>query len=232
MHVQKTITGLRLLHGGHVVSELLALPGPTNSVFDVLAACVMVCSPGPDAAMLGFAGGGTVAALRALGWDYPLVGVDLELAGAKLFSKLTRSWCRDVSVVQADAAEFLQHSVRCYGAIVEDLSVQLPGGDVQKPDVSLTTLPALIGQRLAPRGVAVLNLLPSPNVGWVKLLRHARKPFAQARLIHMTEYENGVLVGGPDVPSARALGRDVQACLEVLGSELAGTVRVMDLGQA
>ena len=58
--------GLRLLEGDAVLSRVMARPGPTHMPFDVLAACVAALSPGRRALLLGFAGGGTVAALRAI----------------------------------------------------------------------------------------------------------------------------------------------------------------------
>ena len=63
----------RILDGPDVLSEILDHPGPTDTMFDVLAACVAAFAPGPRVAILGFAGGGIVAPLRAMGFAAPTV---------------------------------------------------------------------------------------------------------------------------------------------------------------
>ncbi|MEC9081308.1 MAG: hypothetical protein VYE44_05980, partial [Verrucomicrobiota bacterium] len=65
--VKPTGRGARLVQNGSVLSEVLAQPGPTNSVFDALAALVRLFSPGARVGLLGFAGGGIIAPLRAMG---------------------------------------------------------------------------------------------------------------------------------------------------------------------
>ena len=58
MDITSTKHGLRLSQHGVVISEMRATPGPTHSVFDVLAALVAVLMPAGRIGVLGFAGGG------------------------------------------------------------------------------------------------------------------------------------------------------------------------------
>ena len=58
--LQRTPGGARLVQNGSVLSEVLSQPGPTDSVFDVLASA-MNLSTGTRAGILGFAGGGVIA---------------------------------------------------------------------------------------------------------------------------------------------------------------------------
>ena len=76
--VQQTRRGARLVQNGSVLSEVLAKPGATDSVFDVLAAAIQIFSPGDRVGILGFAGGGLIAPLRAMSGDHNLSGVDLD----------------------------------------------------------------------------------------------------------------------------------------------------------
>jgi len=76
--IERTRRGARIREGDVILSEILALPGPTHSLFDLLAAGIAALAPGPRVAMLGFAGGGVVAPLRAMGWNHPLCCVDLS----------------------------------------------------------------------------------------------------------------------------------------------------------
>ena len=77
MKIERTRRGARIIDDDVVLSEILARPGPTHSLFDVLAAAVAAFAPGPRFAMLGFAGGGMIAPLRAMGCDIPVRAVDL-----------------------------------------------------------------------------------------------------------------------------------------------------------
>ena len=107
MRIVRTRRGLRLLEGDVILSELLARPGPTHCLFDVLAACVAALAPGPRIALLGFAGGGIVAPLRAMGFPHAIEAVDLDPTGEKLFRELARHWAGEVRVARMDALEWL-----------------------------------------------------------------------------------------------------------------------------
>jgi len=79
--ITPTKHGLRLSQHGVVISELRTSPGPTHSVFDVLAATIAVLAPKNRIGVLGFAGGGMMSPLRGLGVEAAIDSVDLDRAG-------------------------------------------------------------------------------------------------------------------------------------------------------
>ena len=219
----------RIVDGHDVLSEILDHPGPTDTMFDVLAACVAGLAPGPRIAMLGFAGGGIVAPLRAMGFDAPLETVDLSLHGVRLFRELSGSWAGAVAVDQADAVTWLRRRSRRYHLILEDLSTTRTRGQLAvKPAVSLEALPGLIRRRLATGGVAVTNLLPMPGMSWATLLRRLAAPFRRAQVVHLDGYVNRILVAG-DVPEPRETSACLRAALARIGSMQTAAVRVRRL---
>jgi spermidine synthase len=226
MKIRETRRGARLSHGRHVISEVLRDPGPTHSVFDVLAAGVSILS-GSDAsvAMLGFAGGGMIAPLRALGAQQRIYAVDLSLEGAEVFRRLCAAWAGEVKVDRSDAVAWLTRQRVLFDAIVEDLSVEVQG-DVQKPAVSMETLPALIAQRLQPHGVCLINALPVPGLSWRDEILLLTEAYAEVRVVHFRDYENRIVIGASQLATARELGRELSAALQRMRSRLVGKVRV------
>ena len=103
----RTRRGFRVVEGGDVLSELLAKPGATHSTFDVLAASIAVLAPGSPLLMLGFAAGGVVAPLRALGYRLPIEAVDISRRDLALFRSVSRGGAGKVCFTRADAAERL-----------------------------------------------------------------------------------------------------------------------------
>ena len=225
MNIRPTKHGLRLSQHGVVISELRTSPGPTHSVFDVLAAVIAVLAPAGRIGMLGFAGGGMMAPLRQLGVAAVIESVDLDRAGYDLFRQHCAPWAGGVKWQQADAAAWLRRQRRGFSLLLDDLSVP-QDGDVSKPDISWTVLPRLIRQRLQPRGVGVFNLLPAaggarhldlkPILGW----------FAAARIIHLDEFENRILITGDALPTARRLSLQLRSALAGLRSRQAGRILV------
>ena len=220
--------GARLVQGDVVLSEVRAAPGPTHDLFDVMAAAVAAFAPGPRLAMLGFAAGGVLAPLRALGWDHPVEAVDLDLAGVELFHELCGSWAGEVRVDREDALAWLARRRRRYDAIVEDLSVPgIEGGT--KPPVSLDGLPELVPRRLAPGGIAVVNLLPVPGMGWGEIVAAAGAGYRSRLLVEFELWENRVLLGGEALPPARRAGRILRERLRSIGSREVDRLRVRTL---
>lgn len=228
MRYVRTRRGARIEQDGLILSEVLARPGATHTLFDVLAAAVSALAPGSRAAILGFAAGGVIAPLRALGFGHPIDAVDLDLDGEMLFRELSTPWCGAVHVDRGEASAWLARRKRRYDAILEDLSVQTPRG-VTKPPVSLETLPALMKARLQPRGVAVVNVLPVPGRPWTALLPHLARPFSRAQVILLDEWENRVLILGDALDSARENSRRVRSALAAIGSSEAGALSVRTL---
>jgi hypothetical protein len=219
----KTRRGLRLIEKDAILSELLARPGPTHCLFDVLAACVKALAPGPRMALLGFAGGGIVAPLRAMGFPHAIEAVDLDPTGETLFRKLARHWALDVRVDRMDAVEWLAREHAPFDVIVEDLSVTGPEGTV-KPAISFAELPALVRSRLKPTGVAITNLLPQPGASWDALIDPVKKPYSRSAVIELKEHENRLVVAGaiPEDPL-----KPVRAALDSIGSVQARKIRLL-----
>lgn len=211
-----------------ILSELLARPGPTHCLFDVLAACVAALAPGPRVGLLGFAGGGIVAPLRAMGFPHAIEAVDLDPTGETLFRELSRDWAGPVRVARMDALEWLARDGVAFDVIVEDLSVPSPAGTV-KPASSFAALPPLVRSRLKPEGVAVTNLLPEPGASWDALIGPVARPHARAAVIDLEEHENRLVVAGA-IPEAADLSRRVRAALDAIGSVQARKIRVRALG--
>lgn len=227
MRIVRTRQGGRLMHGPHVLSEVRRTPGPTHSVFDVLAACVTTFGRGDSLAMLGFAAGGMVAPLRALGWDHTISAVDLTLDGLTLFDACVGDWTGHVSIAQADAVDWLRAS-GSWGTIVEDLSISIPG-DVTKPQASFDVLPALIASKLEPRGLAIINAFPVDGLSERALLATLGAPYARARVIRLESFTNLIVLGGDHLPGAREMSSLLRAALHGLGSELAGEIHIRTL---
>ncbi|MFQ5599317.1 MAG: hypothetical protein ACE5G2_02045 [Candidatus Krumholzibacteriia bacterium] len=218
----------RIVDGSDVLSEILDHPGPTDTLFDVLAACMAALSPGPSVAMLGFAGGGVVAPLRAMGFSPRLEAVDISRQGEALFRELCGTWAGQIDVTQADAAAWLRHRKKRYHLILEDLSTSGDAVSV-KPDISLETLPRLIRRRLTPDGVAVTNLIPVPGMSWTPLLERMASPFASAHVVHVSEYVNKILIAGDALGSARDVSRRVRESLYRIGSFQATGISIRSL---
>jgi hypothetical protein len=214
-----------LIEGDAVLSEVLDRPGPTHSVFDLLAAAVATLAPGPRVALLGFAGGGVVAPLRAMGWSGRLEAVDLDPRGERLFRRISGDWCGEVSFTVREAGEWLRTARGSYDLLIDDLSVP-HREQITKPRLSIDILPPLIRRRLAPRGVAVVNLLPVPGISWDALTRSLVAPHEQARLVGFEEWENRVVLAGAGLPEPRVLGRLLRGALRGIGSDLAAGMTV------
>jgi len=221
MQLRQNARGHRLVHGSYVLSELPHLPGPTHSVFDLFAAAAAALSPGGELVLLGFAAGGMVAPLRALGLDDRVEGVDLELFGAKVFHRVARDWAGAVRVSQMDAEQYLRLRRRRAACVVEDLSIQLGAHRVEKPELCFESLPRLVARRLAPDGVAIFNLFPTGKRSWAELERAVAAPFAQARVVRLHGFDNRVVLAGRTLPGAREVRRRLDAMLDLIGSRLA-----------
>lgn len=201
--------GIRLAQGDVVLSELRLLPGPTHSVFDVLASLVHRLAPPGEVAVLGFGAGGILAPMRALGCDRPLHAVDVDATGHRLFRQWCPAWAEDVAWRQADATAWLRGQRGGFACVLEDLS-EPRDGDVHKPADCRRTLPRLIGRRLGRGGVAVFNLVPDADGSWPGGGRGAALVPVRA---------GGALLG---VPQPDAGGGDTAAGRRMRGAMAAG----------
>lgn len=230
MDILRTRHGLRLSQHGVVVSELRTTPGPTHSVFDVLAALMLRLDPGGRVGLLGFAGGGLVAPLRALGSHSPFAAVDLDRTSYELFRTHCPDWNAQVDWHQDDAGEWLARQPANFSLLVEDLS-EPHEGDVFKPAMCWRELPELIRTRLRPDGIGVFNLL-RPRDSWEPGFAFVAGHFEEARVVHLDEFENRILVVGRRLPSAREMGTALRAALRRLRSRQADRLRVLALSSA
>ena len=221
----KTRGGIRLSQHGVVISELRREPGPTHSVWDVLAALIALFQPKGRVAMLGFSGGGVMAPLRHLGHGGAIDAVDLDAKSHRLFRRHCGAWTGTVRWNHGDAGEWLRAQPRGFSMIVDDLSVSA-GGDVIKPALCWESLPKLIRSRLAPNGVAVFNLLPRSDNIWPPELKALAGNFAAHVNIEFEGFENRVLVAGDAIPDARIVGARLRGALRALGSRQAERIRV------
>jgi len=227
--VERTRRGVRLLQNGSVLSEVLSKPGATDSVFDVLAAAVRLFSPGDCVGILGFAGGGLIAPLRAMGGGHNLSGVDLDRVGYDLFCDLSVKWKGEVRFAQADAVEWLRSQRGKFDLLLEDLSIGRDG-DVFKPDVSIDALPGLIQSKLKPGGIAVFNLLPADDQTWVGMTAEVCAPFEFGVQILFESYYNRVLVlSNEPLPATREVSRRLREPLVVIDSGMATDISVRSL---
>ena len=225
MQVIPTRQGIRLVQHGVVLSEVRTTPGPTHSVFDVLAACIADAPAGGRIALLGFAAGGLVAPLMALDPDRAIDAVDLDRTSHGLFRRHCPGWTGNIRWHHAEAAAWLAGQREGFDLVVEDLSVPADG-DVFKPDASWGELPGLIRRRLRPGGRAVFNLLPPRDGHWRPALEHVAGGFGRGVVIRPGGFLNRILVAGDTLPDTRAVGRDLRGRLREIRSRLAGRVRV------
>lgn len=228
MRIVRTRRGARMEEDGLILSEILAQPGPTNTLFDVLAVSVAALARGPRTLLLGFAGGGMIAPMRALGFGHPVEAVDLSLEGESIFRELSTPWCGQVVVHEAEASAWLRRQRRAYDVIVEDLSAPTPQGTT-KPPVALEVLPALMARHLRPTGLVVVNVLPVPGMPWTQLLPRLAAPHARARVIVLDDWENRVLLLGETLEPAREISLLLRRSLTAIGSSEAGAFSVRTL---
>ena len=220
--------GVRMVQHGTVLSEIRTTPGPTYSVADVIACVVRAVSTGPQVAMLGFAGGGVLAPLRAMGGGQAGAAVDLDDSGWKLFQRLCASWAGAVSFDKAEACAWLRGSNQRYDVIIEDLSVPT-NSDVFKPAVTWAELPSLVYRQLEVDGVAIFNLLRPTDGPWDFGIRRILRSDMAAHVVHFTDYENRLLIVGKTLPSARTLSQKMRANLRSIHSRQASRISVRHL---
>jgi len=223
--MHRTAGGARLMQNGSVLSEVLSQPGPTDSVFDVLAAA-MNLSNCIRVGILGFAGGGVIAPLRAMGGRQALSGVDLDDFGYKLFCDVSGDWAGSVKFTKEDAIRWLQSRRAPFDVLLEDLSIPRDG-DVFKPDVSIDTLPQLMRAKLKSSGLAVFNLLPADDRSWTDLIRCVSEPYRHGIRITFESYYNQILIlGNKPFPTTREVARRIRASLTSIQSAMSNDITV------
>lgn len=222
LKIIKHARGARIVDGDDVISEIRAQPGPTHTLFDVLAACIAGLAEGPRIAVLGFAGGGIVAPLRAMQCNAELQCVDLSLAGEKIFRKLSAKWAGKVRVDRQDASRWLRRKRTPFDCILEDLSLPATAErEGVKPDISLHVIPPMMAESLTPDGVVIINMLPMPGMTWNDLMIPFTHSFRRVCVIHFEGYVNRVVVAGKRLATASEVSRRIRAELHSIESAMA-----------
>lgn len=228
MRIVRTRYGARWMEGRTVLSTLRSRPGPLHDMYDVLAGCAALLAGGPRIVLLGFAGGGMLAPLRAAGCRLPVVAVDRSRGGEPTFRRLASGWCGDVRLDLGEAVHWLRRSRTGIDFIVEDLTVNGPGGPT-KPDVCVSPLPELMRRRLARDGAVATNVLPIAGWTWRRLLRRMSSRHRRALIVHFLDWENRILLCGSSLPSARTLSHRLGVLMDCIGSRMRGRFSVRTL---
>jgi len=229
MKITPTRNGLRFTQHGVVISELRTTPGPTHSVFDVIAALIALLAPRGRVAVLGFAGGGMMAPLHALGVTVSLDCVDLDRESYEVFRRHCPAWAAGIRWHHAEATAWLHRQRAPFDLILDDLTVS-EKGDIVKPTVSWTILPNRIPHHLRTGGFSFANLLLPPSGRWQPELGRLVAIHPSARIVNFDDFENRILIGGESLPSARALGGRLRESLRAIGSRQARRIQLEGMG--
>jgi spermidine synthase len=174
----------------------------TGSVWDALAAPMLMLPPARrrSVLILGLGGGSAARIVRALAPRAEIVGVECDgevLRAAREHFDLDQIGLR---VVEADARDYLRRVRRQFDVVIEDVFIGSARW-VRKPDWLPTPGLARAARRVARGGILVSNTIDeSAAVAAVM-----RRLYPATLGIELLDYDNRVVVGGPDVISGRLL---------------------------
>jgi len=149
--------------------------------------------------------------------DAEIVGVELDAEVVRLARTHFELDDLDIQVEIADALTWLEEAEGRFDAILEDVFIGR-GDDVHKPEWIPEPAHRLARRLLARGGVLVSNTLDEHP----RVLREMRGSFARVVSIEVEDYDNRVLVAGPEGLSGLALRRKVLA-----SPVLAGTAPIL-----
>ena len=154
--------------------------------------------------ILGLAAGSVAAAVRQLAPEAHIVGVELDhevLDAARAHFDLDRL---GIELHAVDARDYLARERRGFDLIVEDLFVG-PSRSVRKPGWLLEEGYPAIGRRMRPAGFVSSNTIHEmPGV-----VRAMRPIAGRVVSLDVRSHWNRIVVGGRDLPPARALRREL-----------------------
>jgi spermidine synthase len=181
---------------------------PTGSVWDALAAPLLLLPPARRRSLLvlGLGGGSAARVARALAPRAHIVGVERD---AEVL-RVARRWFDldelGIEVVSDDALAYLRRSRRRFDAIIEDVFVGR-GRALHKPEWLPEPGLALAQARLAPGGLLISNAIDEA-AEVARALRALRPALLQ---IEVEDYDNRILIGAPRTATARLLRASVSA---------------------
>jgi len=181
---------------------------PTGSVWDALAAPLLLLPPARrrSVLVLGLGGGSVARLVRTIAPRARIVGVEVDpevVAAARRWFDLDEL---GIEVVPGDAHAYLRRARRRFDAIIEDVFVGR-GRALHKPDWLPDPGLALAGSRLAPGGLLISNAIDeAPQVA--RSLRALHRSVVQ---IEVQDYDNRILVGAPRGANGRLLRASLAA---------------------
>ncbi len=176
----------------------------TGWVWDALASALVWLPPARRRSILvlGLGGGSAARLARGLAPRAHIVGVELDPSVLRAARRWLGLDALDVEVVEGDAWSFLKQDRRRYDAILEDVFVGR-GRGVHKPDWLPRPGLELASRLLRPGGVLASNTLDE----FASVARAMRELMPATVRIEVDEYDNRIVVGGPEGLSGRCLRR-------------------------
>lgn len=174
----------------------------TGSVWDALAAPLLLLGPrpGPRILLLGLGGGSAARIVRALSPRARITGVEIDPDVVEAARRWLDLDAVGVEIVTADARDYLAGSRGRFDAVLEDVFVGR-GRAVHKPAWMLDGGLERAAGRLTARGILASNALDeAPQVS-----RRLAALFPARLAIRVRDYDNRILVGGPPGLSGAAL---------------------------
>ncbi len=224
VEVRRDRRGLALHVDGSFASWQAHAGGATGSVWEAIAAPLLLLPPERRRAILvlGLGGGSAARLARRLAPAARIVGVERDpevLRAARRWFRLAEL---DLEVVRDDARALLARTRRRFDAVLEDVFVGR-GRAVQKPAWLLESGLALAARRLRRDGVLVSNTLDETSAVRRVLAEH----FPCVLGIGVEGYDNRVLVGTRRRAGVRELRRALAREPELVAALPAFSLRTL-----
>lgn len=215
VHVKHGPEGRQLIVDGTLASFYRDTGPATGSVWDAIAAPLLWLPPARRRRilLLGVGGGSVARIARALAPGAQIVGVELDREVVRVARRWFELDALDLELVVDDALGFLRRERRRFDAVLEDVFVGR-GDDVHKPDWIPHPGHELSVARLESGGLLVSNTLDEAG----RVAGSLCATFPAVVRIEIEDYDNRVLVAGPEGLSARALRSAVAADSLLSGS--------------
>src|SRR5262245_1914594 len=207
IRVRETRHGRELRIEGTLASRYRRGQAMTGGLWDALAAPLAALAPSRvrRVLILGLGGGSAARAIRALAPSAEIVGVESDrrlLAAARRWLALDSL---GLEIVHGNARRFLETDRRRFDLVLEDVFLAAKGTAWKPGWLPMPGL-ALAARRLAAGGVLVSNTIGETAA----VARAYLELFGRVLTLRLRDYENGVVVGGVELP-ARALRARIAA---------------------